>query len=115
MNGCPTKIAVFYVFIILGLPPLFSNNIIPFILCGAPIHIGSILYGMIVFILARKYLCSSEHQALTLLGLTAVLAILTMGEPFSPFFCALPLLVTCLTIHVNKAQKRYFLILATLL
>jgi hypothetical protein len=109
-----SKLAVVYVFIVLGLPPLFSNNIIPFILCVVPIHIGGILYEMIVFIFARKYLCSSKHQVITLVGLTAVLTILTMCDPFSPFFCALPLLVSCFTIRGPKVEKKYILILVTL-
>jgi hypothetical protein len=109
-----SKLAVVYVFIVLGLPPLFSNNIIPFILCVAPIHIGAILFGVIVFILARKHLFSSEHQLATLVGLAVVLVILTMSDPFSPFFCALPLLLTSLTVRVAEEKKKYVLILVTL-
>ena len=103
--------AVFSVFVVLGLPTVFAT--IPIrLITQAPIHIGSIVYAMWLFVLAAKYLSQQSTSRWTMPLFIVVLTLLSMGDPFSPFFCALPICLACFTFR--NTRRAYKLLAATI-
>jgi len=104
-------IAVFSVFVVLGLPTVFAT--VPArLIAQAPIHIGSIIYAMWLFVLAAKYLSRQSTPRWLMTLFIAVLTLLSMGDPFAPFFCALPICLACFTFR--NTHRAYKLLAATI-
>lgn len=102
-------IAVFSVFVVLGLPTIFAT-VPATLITQAPMHIGSIVYAMWLFVLAEKYLSKPARWMMPVF--ITVLALLSMGDPFSPFFCALPICLACFTFR--NTRRAYVLLAATI-
>jgi hypothetical protein len=104
--------AMLFVLAVLGIPPIFDNDII-LMLARAPIHIGSILYALALFTLAQRVMSSRSPQWMALAAYWIVLAVLTLSDPFSPYFGALPVVAMCLTIRSQARKQALHLIAPT--
>jgi hypothetical protein len=105
-------LAMLFVLAVLGIPPIFDNDII-LMLARAPIHIGSILYALVLFTLAQRVISSRSSQWVALGAYWITLAVLTLSDPFSPYFGALPVVAMCLTIRSGARKEAFYLVAAT--
>ncbi|MFX1734459.1 hypothetical protein PXJ20_07110 [Paraburkholderia sp. A1RI_3L] len=92
-------------FVILGLPQVF-NGPVAALITVAPIHIGSIVYALIAFVLAQRFLVSRRIERLAACSYFLLVALMTLGDPFSPYFCAAPVLLTCLSARRMDWRRR---------
>jgi len=104
-------VAILSVFVLLGLPTVFAT-IPASVVAQAPMHIGSIVYAMWLFFLASKFLSHQSTGRWAIPVFIVVLTLLSMGDPFSPFFCALPICLACFTFR--NTRRAYVLLAAAI-